>query len=460
MRFFTLFSTTVLCLPVGLASAQVQFATPVAFAVNVQSIRALTYDLNRDNVPDIVIAGGGAKQVAVLLSTAGDYAPAQYYATAGFCGGAVLGNANCDQYADLFVADYGSDSNGPGALLVLPGQAGGTFSAAVPQAVSGNPQDVAVGDFNGDSRADFATLDKLTGTLSVRLTTGSSCSPTYAPTASYATASGSLSAESVQLADFTHDGRPDVLVVNQASPSGQGLSLLPGQVGGTYGTAVGVATGAGFPEDVTIADLNHDTYPDVVVALADDNNLGVFYGQATAPFLGPRVSYAIPTTAQAVTVADFTGDQRPDVAAMLSNGEVRVWPGLANGGLGTSSVVRALAPTQQAQLLAADFNNDYKSDLALVSGGQVQVMLNSTSTPLATRAAQARRQLYPNPSTGTFNLGGAGREVQVRDALGRQVAVTLLPSGQVELAQPLAGLYLVEWLDVGAQPQQAKMEVR
>lgn len=547
MRFFTLLSLVAGVFYSNSSFAQAQFAAPMSYPFNADSYRALTYDLNRDSKPDVIIAGGGANKAAVLLSTAtGTLGSATYYPTVGACGGVALGRVDCDNYADLLLADFGL-SNGAGSVQVLPGQAGGTFGPAATITANGHPQHVAALDLNGDNFADLLTLDKASGTLSSQLHTGSCSAVGYSTSTNYATASGAFSAERLQLLDLNHDNYQDVLVLNQANPSGQGLSYLLGAPGGTFGTAATLSTGTGIPADVQLGYLNSDSYPDLV--LINGNTVGVMLSQASSPYIQALTTYPLPANALAVTVADVTGDYQDDVVALLNDGSVVVLAGQNGGTLGAAATVKVATVSSNAQLLAADFNGDYKTDLAVVSSGAVQVLLNTTGTlPVQLVSFTARRVaaaavltwatatetrnagftversadgqtwqavkqvvghgtssqahtysyseptdagavyyrlaqrdtdgtttyspvralpavdapvvLYPNPSAGTFSIGDGGHDVRVRDALGRAAAATLGPDGQVQLAQPLPGLYFVEWLAAGDVPRRAKVVVR
>src|SRR5439155_1131608 len=65
------------------------------------------------------------------------------------------------------VGDYGSTT-----VSVLLGNGDGTFHAAALYGVGLNPQSVAVGDFNGDGKADLAVANAGSNTVSVLLGNG------------------------------------------------------------------------------------------------------------------------------------------------------------------------------------------------------------------------------------------------------------------------------------------------
>ena len=65
-----------------------------------------------------------------------------------------VGDFNGDGKADLAVANWDSDN-----VSVLLGNGNGTFQAAVNYAAGTDPSSVAVGDFNGDGKADLAVAN-------------------------------------------------------------------------------------------------------------------------------------------------------------------------------------------------------------------------------------------------------------------------------------------------------------
>ena len=65
-----------------------------------------------------------------------------------------VGDFNGDGKADLAVANYSSNN-----VSVLLGNGNGTFQATVNYGAGTNPYSVAIGDFNGDGRSDLAVTN-------------------------------------------------------------------------------------------------------------------------------------------------------------------------------------------------------------------------------------------------------------------------------------------------------------
>ena len=161
----------------------------------------------------------------------------------------------------------------PGAEL-LEGRALLSFVTTVDSAGI-DPVSVAVGDFNGDGRADVAVANNSagSGTVSVRL---SNPDGSLAPVSSTA----AVPAPTTQLlaADLNGDGKADLVTVGQ-STSG---SVILNNGSGILGAAAQV--GNNFGENllaVTAADFNGDHKPELVFGL-----IGFVNNQLTASTQG------------------------------------------------------------------------------------------------------------------------------------------------------------------------------
>ena len=114
------------------------------------------------------------------------------------------------------------------------------------------------------------------------------------------------------VADFNHDGKPDLVVVNSGA-SGNSISVLLGNGDGTFQNQLTFQ--ASFrPVAVAVADLNGDGKPDVIVANNSSGNVGVFLGNGNGTF-HREVTFAAGRYTHDVTVADVNGDGKLDLIA-------------------------------------------------------------------------------------------------------------------------------------------------
>jgi hypothetical protein len=86
----------------------------------------------------------------------------------------------------------------------------------------------------------------------------------------------------VAVGEFNGDNDPDLAVANQ-SPIASGVSVLLGGAGGGFGAPTTYPAGAG-PSSVAVADFNGDQDPDLAVANQDSGTVSVRLGGAGGTF--------------------------------------------------------------------------------------------------------------------------------------------------------------------------------
>jgi FG-GAP-like repeat len=172
-----------------------------------------------------------------------------------------VGDFNGDGRADLVVGNL-VDS-----VAVLLGNGDGTFQPTVSYDLSFETSPpVAVGDFNGDGRIDLVT------DAYVLLGNGDG---TFQTAMSYAGTGGSF----IVVGDVNGDGRLDVIGTGRI---GGTISVFLGNGNGTFQAALNYSVGTG-PESGVISDFNGDGRSDLAVANYDSNNVSVLLGASAAP---------------------------------------------------------------------------------------------------------------------------------------------------------------------------------
>ena len=137
----------------------------------------------------------------------------------------------------FYVGDstHGTSASATRSLLVSAAAANG-FAPALTASTGGGPIAMALGDFNGDGKADLVTAN-LANTVSVLLGNGDG---TFRPHADLNVGSKPLG---VTVGDFNGDGKQDLAVVNQL---GNSLSILLGNGDGTFQPAASYFTGNAY----------------------------------------------------------------------------------------------------------------------------------------------------------------------------------------------------------------------
>ena len=181
--------------------------------------------------------------------------------------------------------------------------------------------------------------------------------------------------------DFNGDGRQDLAVVNEGSNT---VSILLGNGNGTFRPAVNYATGS-LPVGVAVGDFNGDGHLDLAVANANPsaNSISVLLGNGDGTFL-PRTDLLLPLTPKALTVGDFNGDGKADIAAATGNTTTDDMTLLLGNGNGTfQAPVSTVADTgslaftlyngRPSAIQSADLNGDGHLDLVVVNNKDIPI---------------------------------------------------------------------------------------
>jgi hypothetical protein len=299
--------------------------------------------------------------------------------------GIALGDLNGDGNLDLVAANAGSNS-----LALLLGRGGGSLANPVRLPLTFSPTAVAIGRFDRDSAPDLAVLDGEAGLVHIFMGDGTGgfterlqpdpLTGRPGPLAVGPGVTGLLAAinpsgvvdlqvsndfgdvltllgngdgtfqlptraeTSVPLVttDLNGDGRPDVILANQAADRVEAELLQPRTGTFTAGSFVrGRGDGLLGPGALRLADLNRDGLLDLIVANSGSNTVLVYLRQPDGNF-GPPHAYFVGTNPIDLTVQDLNGDGLPDLAvANEGSNDVSILFDQADGTLRPGPRVRA-----------------------------------------------------------------------------------------------------------------------
>jgi hypothetical protein len=262
-----------------------------------------------------------------------------------------------------------SPSTSPVLTQSVDAAAGSGFAAPVNYGAGVNPDSIAIGDFNGDGKADMAVTNYSDSDVSILLGRGDG---TFQPAANYSTARLPYS---VAVGDFDGDGHQDLAVANVGANS---VGVLLGNGDGTFQTQVeysGAGAMGSGPVSVAVADINGDGYADIVAVTATGLT-SVYLGSGGGGFAAP-LNYgtaAVYPTRFAIGVGDFNGDGKPDLA-VVGYGSLNILPGNGDGTF-QSAIVTPISAFALS-IAITDLNGDGKTDVAIPSGSNVSVLLGN-----------------------------------------------------------------------------------
>ena len=135
---------------------------------------------------------------------------------------------------------------------------------------------------------------------------------TFNKTASLSVDVGSDGPQAIALADVNKDNRPDIIAVSQDTDKVN--VLLNDGNGGFVGGSNAFDVGGG-PVAVATGDFDQDGNVDIVTANFIDNTVTILFGDSTGAF-GDGHVYQVDDSPVGVAVADYNNDSKPDLAVL------------------------------------------------------------------------------------------------------------------------------------------------
>jgi hypothetical protein len=325
----------------------------------------IAVDVNRDGVLDVLARSAGAPpQIMLLRSALGkvELPPTYKHSPLGFDfpNSLVPADFNRDGFPDLALTD------GRG-VKILTSNADADLTLVTEIPVTFGVGGAAAGDFNGDMKPDLAVANGHANSVTVFLGAGDG---TFSSQTDFPIEGGFPG--TVLAVDLTKDGVLDLVASNLNS-----IAVFIGNGDGTFDPPASYAAGTNLIP--AIGDFDGDGVPDVVTSNTGSRDLSILLSDGSGGFRSieffPVPDDILPGV---LSVADFNGDGKPDVAVATNFGGLVVLYGDGAGGLGP---VSPHSLPRAGSIAAGDWNHDGLVDIVMsASDSTLQFFANVGSS--------------------------------------------------------------------------------
>ncbi len=349
-----------------------EFQAPVIAEAGIVPVGIVAGDLNKDGKPDLIVPNASIGLSVALAKDAKSFNVQKRYDYGGSSTitAAVGGDFDKDGVMDIAITITDAANLNSDGVVIWMGDGTGGLRGAGGALTGAGPIAVTAADFNSDGNLDLATANANANNVSVVLGRGVQG---FGQVKNFPVGA---KPRNLSAGDFNGDGKTDLVVVATNTPN---LTLLWGDgTGGFASTSLGLDAN---PSLAAAGDFNDDGKSDLAVAYGHTSLLSVLLSKGDGSFFAP-INTDVEKTPLAMTLVDITGDGKLDLAFTRAfsdqdyrDDRVTAWAGDGKGGF---NLIADFIVPLGTHLTSADFNNDGKPDLAVVtaaSGGRSRVWI-------------------------------------------------------------------------------------
>ncbi len=244
-------------------------------------------DVNRDDLPDLIITGQASSNITLLLNNAAH--PGSFTRSDRVCGygprDVVSADFNLDGWPDLAVVKYAPGGDGHNYMALFIHNGVNTWYGYQDYYVEDDPTAITAADLNSDGLPDLVVAGVASSEISLLMNRAASpgvfdrddrlCG--YRP-------------RDLVSADFNNDGWQDLALVKFHNPGSNYMAVFLNNASGVLLDYVDYTT-ADDPTGICAADLNLDGNVDLITTGLSDRRIEIFHGDGTGSFHSAHLGF-------------------------------------------------------------------------------------------------------------------------------------------------------------------------
>ena len=238
-----------------------------------------------------------------------------------------------------------------------------TFQSSV--TFGSRPQSVATADLNNDNQVDIVVLQ--IGANAFGILFSNSTNGTFSELQIYSTRSNSLPS-SIAIADLNGDTYKDLIISKYGANS---LTIYSNNQGKTFAEKKNISLGTSRPVFVRTSDLNNDNQTDIVVVNDGTYTIGVLLSQGNFSFKNIDLySTGYDSKPVALAIDDLNKDTFMDIVVCnLGTDNIGIFYGKGDGRFENQIIYSTEHQSQPTSVVIVDFNDDTYLDIIVSNNG-------------------------------------------------------------------------------------------